>query len=135
MCIRDRMEAHCEHIDEEIDNLHLASPESPRHRPSSASEPEFAEGVAELEKSVGRLDAAVARNEAAVAELRTELKEGSEAADKARQDDIDALKSDLEQDYGTRISAHSLSLIHISEPTRLLSISYAVFCLKKKKHM
>ena len=31
-------------------------------------------------------------------------------------------------------STHShLSLIHISEPTRLLSISYAVFCLKKKK--
>eukprot|EP00658_Telonema_sp_P-2_P071805 TRINITY_DN61010_c0_g2_i1.p1 TRINITY_DN61010_c0_g2~~TRINITY_DN61010_c0_g2_i1.p1 ORF type:complete len:331 (-),score=45.98 TRINITY_DN61010_c0_g2_i1:19-1011(-) len=29
--------------------------------------------------------------------------------------------------------AHHLSLIHISEPTRLLSISYAVFCLKKKK--
>ena len=27
-----------------------------------------------------------------------------------------------------------LSLIHISEPTRLLSISYAVFCLKKKKN-
>src|SRR5678816_4700743 len=26
-----------------------------------------------------------------------------------------------------------LSLIHISEPTRLLSISYAVFCLTKKK--
>ena len=26
-----------------------------------------------------------------------------------------------------------LSLIHISEPTRLLSISYAVFCLKKIK--
>eukprot|EP00658_Telonema_sp_P-2_P051849 TRINITY_DN3995_c0_g1_i2.p1 TRINITY_DN3995_c0_g1~~TRINITY_DN3995_c0_g1_i2.p1 ORF type:complete len:588 (-),score=191.64 TRINITY_DN3995_c0_g1_i2:23-1786(-) len=29
--------------------------------------------------------------------------------------------------------AYFLSLIHISEPTRLLSISYAVFCLKKKK--
>eukprot|EP00658_Telonema_sp_P-2_P031693 TRINITY_DN23661_c0_g1_i2.p1 TRINITY_DN23661_c0_g1~~TRINITY_DN23661_c0_g1_i2.p1 ORF type:complete len:243 (-),score=67.15 TRINITY_DN23661_c0_g1_i2:65-793(-) len=28
----------------------------------------------------------------------------------------------------------ALSLIHISEPTRLLSISYAVFCLKKKKN-
>ena len=27
-----------------------------------------------------------------------------------------------------------LSLIHISEPTRLLSISYAVFCLKKKTY-
>ena len=26
-----------------------------------------------------------------------------------------------------------LSLIHISEPTRLLSISYADLCLKKKK--
>ena len=29
--------------------------------------------------------------------------------------------------------AHALSLIHISEPTRLGMISYAVFCLKKKK--
>ena len=29
---------------------------------------------------------------------------------------------------------HTLSLIHISEPTRLLSISYAVFCLKKKNN-
>ena len=28
---------------------------------------------------------------------------------------------------------HGLSLIHISEPTGLLSNSYAVFCLKKKK--
>eukprot|EP00658_Telonema_sp_P-2_P077353 TRINITY_DN6970_c0_g2_i2.p1 TRINITY_DN6970_c0_g2~~TRINITY_DN6970_c0_g2_i2.p1 ORF type:complete len:152 (-),score=37.95 TRINITY_DN6970_c0_g2_i2:28-483(-) len=31
-------------------------------------------------------------------------------------------------------SLSALSLIHISEPTRLLSISYAVFCLKKKKN-
>src|SRR5678816_1875763 len=36
----------------------------------------------------------------------------------------------IQQNLGT--SLH-LSLIHISEPTRLLSISYAVFCLKKKK--
>ena len=28
-----------------------------------------------------------------------------------------------------------LSLIHISEPTRLGMISYAVFCLKKKKNI
>ena len=27
-----------------------------------------------------------------------------------------------------------LSLIHISEPTRQAEISYAVFCLKKKKN-
>ena len=31
------------------------------------------------------------------------------------------------------ISSNMLSLIHISEPTRPLYISYAVFCLKKKK--
>eukprot|EP00658_Telonema_sp_P-2_P017981 TRINITY_DN17029_c0_g1_i1.p1 TRINITY_DN17029_c0_g1~~TRINITY_DN17029_c0_g1_i1.p1 ORF type:complete len:117 (-),score=31.94 TRINITY_DN17029_c0_g1_i1:66-416(-) len=42
--------------------------------------------------------------------------------------------------FGSVITKHMpttklllLSLIHISEPTRLLSISYAVFCLKKKK--
>ena len=28
---------------------------------------------------------------------------------------------------------YNLSLIHISEPTRQAEISYAVFCLKKKK--
>src|SRR5665254_24334 len=33
------------------------------------------------------------------------------------------------------IQVRDLSLIHISEPTRLLSISYAVFCLKKKKNL
>src|SRR5678815_5680586 len=32
-----------------------------------------------------------------------------------------------------KMTVLDLSLIHISEPTRLLSISYAVFCLKKKK--
>eukprot|EP00658_Telonema_sp_P-2_P027325 TRINITY_DN21126_c0_g1_i2.p1 TRINITY_DN21126_c0_g1~~TRINITY_DN21126_c0_g1_i2.p1 ORF type:complete len:146 (-),score=21.66 TRINITY_DN21126_c0_g1_i2:70-507(-) len=36
----------------------------------------------------------------------------------------------LEKEHGM---PPTLSLIHISEPTRLLSISYAVFCLKKKK--
>src|SRR5665648_558475 len=32
-----------------------------------------------------------------------------------------------------RPNQYILSLIHISEPTRLGMISYAVFCLKKKK--
>jgi len=35
------------------------------------------------------------------------------------------------QNQGDR--PHTLSLIHISEPTRRYAISYAVFCLKKKK--
>ena len=41
---------------------------------------------------------------------------------------------DLSAVYGTRPPAVflQLSLIHISEPTRPLYISYAVFCLKKK---
>jgi len=34
---------------------------------------------------------------------------------------------------GTGGSGFALSLIHISEPTRRYAISYAVFCLKKKK--
>src|SRR5428012_12237 len=32
-------------------------------------------------------------------------------------------------------TCEGLSLIHISEPTRLGMISYAVFCLKKKKYL
>ena len=36
--------------------------------------------------------------------------------------------------YLQKYIVYRLSLIHISEPTRLLSISYAVFCLKKKKN-
>src|SRR5664279_6102473 len=32
-----------------------------------------------------------------------------------------------------RVQIFQLSLIHISEPTRRTPISYAVFCLKKKK--
>ena len=36
------------------------------------------------------------------------------------------IKGQIGFDHGTQ---YFLSLIHISEPTRLLSISYAVFCL------
>ena len=39
----------------------------------------------------------------------------------------------LKKEMGILVEDRDLSLIHISEPTRLLSISYAVFCLKKKK--
>ena len=34
----------------------------------------------------------------------------------------------------TLVKAADLSLIHISEPTRRTPISYAVFCLKKKRN-
>ena len=40
---------------------------------------------------------------------------------------------DMETEVVTSLTAYGLSLIHISEPTRQAEISYAVFCLKKKK--
>ena len=43
------------------------------------------------------------------------------------------LKKKVELSIIEKGKGYYLSLIHISEPTRLLSISYAVFCLKKKK--
>src|SRR5680860_1678981 len=42
--------------------------------------------------------------------------------------DIDSVLSGVLHD-----TVEDLSLIHISEPTRRTPISYAVFCLKKKK--
>ena len=44
---------------------------------------------------------------------------------------LNAVAETQAQEPGERV--RGLSLIHISEPTRLLSISYAVFCLTKKK--
>src|SRR5678815_6196419 len=68
---------------------------------------------------------------------------------KESQEYVDAIMRDIRWlgiDWGTHLyhasdyfeqlyawAVQLLSLIHISEPTRLLSISYAVFCLKKKK--
>ena len=45
-------------------------------------------------------------------------------------------KKDINKDKWIGVGGHAeeLSLIHISEPTRRTPISYAVFCLKKKKH-
>src|SRR5450756_2708244 len=46
---------------------------------------------------------------------------------RAGRDDVDGLAGG-----GIPGTVNRLSLIHISEPTRLGMISYAVFCLKKK---
>src|SRR5660398_296984 len=45
---------------------------------------------------------------------------------------INGLRATVGGAVGVEV-AQELSLIHISEPTRLRRISYAVFCLKKKK--
>eukprot|EP00658_Telonema_sp_P-2_P018784 TRINITY_DN17359_c0_g1_i3.p1 TRINITY_DN17359_c0_g1~~TRINITY_DN17359_c0_g1_i3.p1 ORF type:complete len:222 (-),score=50.74 TRINITY_DN17359_c0_g1_i3:3-668(-) len=47
--------------------------------------------------------------------------------------DRERQNEDIDRASLRKFSQMYLSLIHISEPTRLLSISYAVFCLKKKK--
>src|SRR5680860_1544352 len=46
---------------------------------------------------------------------------------------IDVRTKELLEDWIPFIRTMTLSLIHISEPTRRTPISYAVFCLKKKK--
>ena len=56
---------------------------------------------------------------------------GAAAQNGASLDEIDELAHAILPNIKT--IAVALSLIHISEPTRLLSTSYAVFCLKKKK--
>eukprot|EP00658_Telonema_sp_P-2_P045310 TRINITY_DN33248_c0_g1_i1.p2 TRINITY_DN33248_c0_g1~~TRINITY_DN33248_c0_g1_i1.p2 ORF type:complete len:131 (-),score=44.23 TRINITY_DN33248_c0_g1_i1:28-420(-) len=63
-----------------------------------------------------------------------ELRSRIAAVEKARKDEARAWEDekDRHQKEAKVFNIH-LSLIHISEPTRLLSISYAVFCLKKKK--
>ena len=43
-----------------------------------------------------------------------------------------AMSVEDEKNFNEAVSCIHLSLIHISEPTRPLYISYAVFCLKKK---
>ena len=59
-------------------------------------------------------------------QLEEELRNAEDDADRLQDEQVD-LESANEQD-------EELSLIHISEPTRRTPISYAVFCLKKKKH-
>ena len=56
------------------------------------------------------------------------IKESDEAV--AEDESASALKILLR-----KVEMMNLSLIHISEPTRLMSITYAVFCLKKKKNI
>src|SRR5450756_2626505 len=56
-------------------------------------------------------------------------------ADRRRHDPTQSERRGIHNRPGAaedRVTARDLSLIHISEPTRLGMSSYAVFCLKKK---
>ena len=60
--------------------------------------------------------------------------ESDAAMEKAKGEILDYLKQEVMSDRADeRTAQYYLSLIHISEPTRQAEISYAVFCLKKKK--
>jgi len=61
---------------------------------------------------------------------RAELGSGSGGALGER---VLALSDEVRRRAEAARAASALSLIHISEPTRLRRISYAVFCVKKKK--
>ena len=69
----------------------------------------------------------------AVSESVLEIKEGRAEISSLVQEAIAAVV-EIFQDKEGEIKEQVLSLIHISEPTRPLYISYAVFCLKKKKN-
>src|SRR5678810_1374453 len=56
-----------------------------------------------------------------------------EKAISAKDDYVVAVKISPEAQEKLEALVQALSLIHISEPTRQAEISYAVFCLKKKK--
>ena len=59
---------------------------------------------------------------------------GFEVTDLFEEEKPVATKPVLDKKYNIAVAGTGyLSLIHISEPTRRTPISYAVFCLKKKK--
>src|SRR5678816_4800024 len=68
----------------------------------------------------------------AIEAINGKLEKPQEPSTTATVEEKNAYKKKLDKFNKTQ-SDVMLSLIHISEPTRLLSISYAVFCLKKKK--
>src|SRR5450756_2992826 len=77
----------------------------------------------------GAASAAVAALGAALVSMVANLTVGKEKY----ADVQDRITELLDASEKARRELQDLSLIHISEPTRLGMISYAVFCLKKKK--
>eukprot|EP00658_Telonema_sp_P-2_P081257 TRINITY_DN8287_c0_g1_i14.p1 TRINITY_DN8287_c0_g1~~TRINITY_DN8287_c0_g1_i14.p1 ORF type:complete len:765 (+),score=256.47 TRINITY_DN8287_c0_g1_i14:127-2421(+) len=65
--------------------------------------------------------------------MQTDEKQVQDVHENVQQDRKLAIEACIVRVMKARVTMQHLSLIHISEPTRLLSISYAVFCLKKKK--
>src|SRR5450759_5870404 len=90
-----------------------------------------------LQGALSRLQTRFVEGRAAVIGEINDLQETRTAAAAIRDrvlNDLEYWLLHFEQQATARGAiVHWLSLIHISEPTRLGMISYAVFCLKKKK--
>ena len=77
--------------------------------------------------------ALVVKQDEMSANIAEKIKKGLTGIMEYNPDDPDLVIS-VGGDGTMLLSVHQyLSLIHISEPTRQAEISYAVFCLKKKK--
>ena len=67
--------------------------------------------------------------------METLIEMGYEENDPEIIPEIQEMLDEFEKNFDSiRVKTLLLSLIHISEPTRQAEISYAVFCLKKKKN-
>ena len=64
--------------------------------------------------------------------LQGGVRRGGLTPNRGRRCDTSAAKGYIKNKSRMNEEKENLSLIHISEPTRLGMISYAVFCLKKK---
>src|SRR5674536_6579 len=74
-----------------------------------------------------------AKKKEQLGELPAAGREWRPKGEPVRVDDHSFFTAGRDTEQAIPYGVYDLSLIHISEPTRLLSISYAVFCLKKKK--
>ena len=118
--------------------------EIPQETNEEIKEPTPEEKIAELEDKLARTFAEMENQRRRFEKEKEDAFEygGSSFAKEALNliDNLDRSKHVLESDDklketdALKKTMEHLSLIHISEPTRLGMISYAVFCLKKKNH-
>src|SRR5680860_1672141 len=99
--------------------------------------PVLAGAVAETVEEARAAAATIGANSGGVVVVKAQVKVGGrgKAGGVKVAKSVDEAAEKAGQILGMDIKGHTvhLSLIHISEPTRRTPISYAVFCLKKKK--
>ena len=91
------------------------------------------ERLEELRSQQNLRQAELEKREASVQQRSLELGERFKKLESAREKLAQIVKG-FNETVQFNTALHALSLIHISEPTRQAEISYAVFCLKKKKN-